>query len=81
MPTLSAFEAQMRELDVSLLTAQTSEGTVDVGGQTATIVLDGAIRSAKAGDTRLIRESVPLVRSADNWSMRMDTLLKLMRAE
>ena len=81
MPTLSVFEARMREADVSLLTAQVSEGTVDVGGQTATIVLDGAIRSSAGGDTRLIRESVPLVRTADNWTMRMDTLLSLMRAE
>lgn len=81
LPTLSVFEAQMRELDVTLLTVETSEGTVGMNGQTATVVLDGAIRSAAGGDMRLIRESVPLVRTADNWTMRMDTLLKLMRAE
>lgn len=81
MPTLSAFEAQMQAADVSLLTAQITPGTVDVSGRTATIVLDGAIRSAKGGDMRLIRESVPLVRASDNWAMRLHTLLSLMRFE
>ena len=81
MPTLSAFQAQMQEADVSLLTAEITPGTVDISGRTATIVLDGAIRFADGGDARLIREAVPLVRAADNWAMRLDTLLSLMRRE
>lgn len=81
MPTLSAFEAQMREADVTLLTAEISGGTVDVSGQTATLVLDGAIRAQDGGDARLIRESVPLVREDDNWAMRVDALLSLMIRE
>ena len=78
MPTLSAFEAQMREADVSLLTAEVSGGTVDASGQTATLVLDGAVRAAQGGDIRLIRQSVPLVRASDNWAMRLGALLTLM---
>ena len=81
MPTLSAFEAQMRAADATLLTAEVSFGSVDVSGQVATLLLDGAVRSLEKGDYRLIRQSVPLVRVADNWAMRLDTLLTLMRRE
>ena len=81
MPTLSAFEAKMRETDVSLLTAEISGGTIDPSGQMATLVLDGAIRSREGGDARLIREAVPLLRLADNWAMTVDTLLSLMIRE
>lgn len=81
LPTLSAFEAQMRSADVTLLTAEPSAGSVDVSGQNATIMLDGAVRSKAGGDRRIIRQSVPLVRYADNWAMRMDTLLTLMGVE
>ena len=80
LPTLSAFEAQMREADVSLLTAEISGGSVDAAGKTATLVLDGAIRS-QGGDAQLIRESVPLTRYADNWAMTLTALRSLMIRE
>lgn len=81
LPTLTAFEARMRGADVTLLTAEVSAGTVDVSGKTATLMLDGAARSASQGDVRMIRRAVPLVRTADNWAMRIGTLLSLMGAE
>ena len=81
MPTLTAFEAQMADMDVTLLTAEVSTGTVDVSGQKATLMLDGAARSPEQGDLRMIRRAVPLERIADNWAMRMGTLLSLMGAE
>lgn len=81
MPTFSAFEAQMNEASVSLTAHEISTGVVDASGQTATLVLDGAIRSAEGGDAQIIRESVPLMRVADNWAMRVDTLLQLMIRE
>ena len=81
MPTLSAFEAKLREADVSLLTAEISGGTIDATGRTATIVLDGAIRSSASGEARIIRESVPLTLAGDNWDMRMSTFLSLVIRE
>ena len=81
MPTLSAFEAKLREADVSLLTAEISGGTIDATGRTATIVLDGAIRSSASGEARIIRESVPLILTEDNWAMRMSTFLSLVVRE
>ena len=81
MLTLSAFEAKLREADVSLLTAEISGGTIDATGRTATIVLDGAIRSSESGEARIIRESVPLTLVDDNWAMRMSTFLSLVIRE
>ena len=81
MPTLSAFEALLREADVSLLTAEISGGTIDATGRTATIVLDGAIRSSASGEARIIRESVPLILTEDNWAMCMSTFLSLVVRE
>lgn len=81
MLTLSAFEAKLREADVSLLTAEISGGTIDATGRTATIVLDGAIRSSASGEARIIRESVPLILKEDNWAMRMSTFLSLVVRE
>lgn len=81
LPTLSAFEAQMRAADVTLVTAEASFGSVDAGGSTATLMVDGAVRLKDGGSRRLIRQSVPMVRVADNWAMRLDTLRTLMGAE
>ena len=81
MMTLSAFESKLREADVSLLTAEISDGTIDATGRTATVVLDGAIRSADGGEARIIRESVPLTLSDDNWAMHMSTFLSLVIRE
>lgn len=81
MLTLSALEARLREADVSLLTAEISGGTIDATGRTATIVLDGAIRSSESGEARIIRESVPLVLVDDNWAMRVSTFLSLVIRE
>jgi len=78
MPTLSAFEAEMKRIDVSLLDYAFSQGTVSYDGQIATLVLDAQIRSALGGDAQIIRESVPLVRWEDNWAIEMDTLRSLM---
>ena len=78
MPTLSAFEAEMKGIDVSLLDYAFSQGTVSYDGQIATLVLDAQIRSALGGDAQIIRESVPLVRWEDNWAIEMDTLRSLM---
>ncbi len=80
-PTLTAFEAQMRETGVSLLTYSVTQGTVGLDGQTATIVLDASIRSEDGGDALLVRESVPLERDADNWAIRLSTLMSLMIRE
>ena len=81
LPTLSAFEAHMRAADATLLTAEASFGSVDAGGSTATLMVDGAVRLKNGGDYRLIRQSVPLVRVSDNWAMRHGTLLSLMNME
>ena len=81
LPTLSAFEAQMRAADATLLTAEATFGSVDVSGNMATLMVDGAVRLRDGGDVRLIRQSVPMIRRADNWAMRLDTLLSLMHAE
>ena len=50
-------------------------------GQSATIVLDASIRSEEGGDALIERESVPLVRDADNWAIRLPTLMSLMIRE
>lgn len=78
LPTLSVFEAQMNELDITLLEYKASVGTVSFDGQTATVVMDAQIRSREGGDAQIVRESIPLVRVQDNWAMDMDTLLQLM---
>lgn len=81
MPTLSVFESQMYGLGVSLLDYTVSDGTVSTDGQSATIVLDASIRSEEGGDALIERESVPLVRDADNWAIRLPTLMSLMIRE
>jgi len=68
----------MKEMDVSLLSYEFSQGTVSYDGQMATLVLDAQIRSTQGGDAQIIRESVPLVRWADNWAIEIDTLRSLM---
>lgn len=78
MPTLSVFEAEMKEIDVSLLEYEASQGTVSYDGQIATLVLDAQIRSSEGGDAQIIRESVPLRRWQDNWAIETDTLISLM---
>lgn len=78
LPTLSDFEAQMRRADVSLLAYSVSQGTVSLDGGTATLVLDASLRSTAGGDAQIVRESVPLVRAADNWAMTPATLESLM---
>lgn len=81
LPTLSAFEAQMRQTGVSLMAGTVADGAVSVDGQTATLVLDASIRSEDGGDAQIERESVPLVRDADNWAIRLSTLMSLMIRE
>lgn len=78
LPSLAAFEARMRELDVSLLSYETTTGSVSFDGTRATLVLSAKTRSPLGGDALLQRESVPLHREADNWVMTYDTLLSLM---
>ena len=81
MPTLSAFEARMREADVTLLTAEVSSGTIDATGRRATVVLDGAIRTAGGDEARLIRESVPLTLAEDNWALCVNDFMRLVIRE
>ena len=76
--TLTAFEALMRERDVSLLSWEVSQGSVSPDGQRATLVLDAQVRAARGGDAQIERESVPLVRVQDNWTMTLGTLTSLM---
>ena len=78
LPALGVFAAQMKKQDVSLLSAEVSAGTVSIDGQTATMIVDAQIRSGEGGDAQIHRESVPLVRRADNWAISMDTLQSLM---
>jgi len=78
LPALSVFEAEMSELGVMLLDSACSQGSVAFDGQSATIVLDASIRSAEGGDAEIIRESVALERTDDNWTMPFSTLLSLM---
>lgn len=78
LPSGSEFEARMREMDVSLLDYSTTNGTVSFDGQTATMVLDAQLRSDAGGDAQIVRESVPLVRWQDNWTITEDTLRTLM---
>ncbi len=78
LPSLSAFEQQMREIDATLLTFEASEGAVSADGQRATLVLHATLRDAGGGETELTQEAVPLVRAADNWTLRLSTLLSLM---
>ena len=78
LPPLSEFEAEMKALDVSLLTYEVTQGTVSYDGQTATLVLDAQLRSREGGDAQIVRESVPLVRWKDNWAIEEDTLISLM---
>lgn len=77
-PTLSVFEARMREMGMTLLDYEVSMGTVSLDGQSATLVLDAQIHSDEGGDASILRESVPLLLDADNWAMDLDTLLSLM---
>lgn len=78
LPTQAAFEAKMRELDVSLLTYETTVGSVSFDGKRATLVVSAQIRTPDGGDAMLNRESVALQRDAENWVMTYDTLLSLM---
>lgn len=78
MPTQTAFVAEMRELNVSLLEYETTAGTVSFDGERATLVLSALTRTPEAGDAQLDRESIALVRSAGNWAITYDMLLSLM---
>ena len=78
LPTLSVFENEMAQMDVSLLEYSLTPGTVSFDGQSATIVLDAEIRSREGGDAQIVRESIPLVRMQDNWAMQTATLQSLM---
>lgn len=78
LPTQAAFEATMRELDVSLLTYETTAGSVSFDGKRATLVVSAKIRTPDGGDATLNRESVALHRESENWVMTYDTLLSLM---
>lgn len=78
LPAPGVLEAELSEIDVSLLSYETSQGTVSYDGQVATMVLDASVRSAAGGDAQIVRESVPLVRWQDNWAIEMDTLRSLM---
>ncbi|MBQ7885588.1 MAG: GerMN domain-containing protein [Clostridia bacterium] len=78
LPTLSVFEAEMAQRDVSLLEYSLTPGTVSFDGQSATIVLDAVVRAREGGDAQIVRESVPLVRVQDNWAMQTATLQSLM---
>ena len=77
LPTLAAFEAQMREADATLIEYEVSAGNVDIGGTRATVVLDATMRAA-GSDAVITRESVPLERWQDNWALSAQTLLSLM---
>ncbi len=76
--TLSAFEAQMREMDVTLLDFSVTPGTVSLDGQSATVVVNADIHSDLGGDAQIQRESVQLVREADNWTVSLEELMDLM---
>lgn len=78
LPTQTAFVAEMRALNVSLLEYETTAGTVSFDGQRATLVLCALTRTPDGGDAQLDRESVALVRDAGNWAIAYDTLLSLM---
>lgn len=78
LPALSVFEAEMRALDITLLSYDVSEGTVSFDGQSATLVLNAEIRSVEGGDAQIVRESVRLVRVEDNWAIAPNTLRSLM---
>lgn len=78
LPTLAAFEAKMKELDVSLLDYEVTTGSVSYDGKRATLVLDAHIRTPDGGDATLSREAVALRRDEENWVMTYDTLLSLM---
>ncbi len=78
LPSQAAFEAKMRELDVSLLHYETTPGSVSFDGRRATLVLSARMRTPEGGDAQLQRAAVPLHREAENWVMTYDTLLSLM---
>ena len=78
LPSLSAFELQMQGIDATLLTYEVSGGSVSLDGRRATLVLDAQLRAGEGGDAQIIRESVPLTRVMDNWTMTPQTLLSLM---
>lgn len=77
-PTLNQFEADMRQADVALLSYELTSGTVGLGGENATVVLDAQINAGDGGEAQITRESVPLVRQDDNWCIRKSTLESLM---
>ncbi len=78
LPEREAFAAKMRELDVTLLTCEATDGSVSYDGQRATLVLNARISTPQGGETEIRREAVPLHREAGNWMMTYDTLLSLM---
>lgn len=78
LPSPSAFEQEMAQTDVTLLSAELSGGSVDLSGRTATLVLDAEVRSAQGGDAQIVRESVPVRRVDDNWALALSTLRDLM---
>lgn len=78
IPTLSEFEEEMRQRDVTLLSYELTSGTVSLNGETATVVLNAQIDAKDGGEAKLTRESVPLVRQDDNWCISRSTLESLM---
>ena len=78
MTTLSEFEEEMRQRDVTLLSYELTSGTVSLNGETATVVLNAQIDAKDGGEAKLTRESVPLVRQDDNWCISRSTLESLM---
>lgn len=78
LQTLGMFETEMAARNVSLLQYSVTPGTVSFDGQRATIVLDAVVRAREGGDAQIVRESVPLIRVQDNWTMETATLRSLM---
>ena len=78
LQTLGVFETEMAARNVSLLEYSVTPGTVSFDGQRATIVLDAVVRAHEGGDAQIVRESIPLIRVQDNWTMETATLRALM---
>ena len=63
---------------MSMLTYKISGGAVSLDGQSATLVLDATISAPDGEQAEIIRETVPMIREEDNWTLSMTKLRQLL---
>ena len=74
----AAFWREMDDLGMAMVDYRISGGAVSLDGQSATLVLDATISSPDGEQAEIVRETVPMIREEDNWTISMTKLRQLL---